>query len=322
MTEKIHLRDISSLAWEHPSDAAALQTLRQVPGFDLALQKIFGLIAERTLRLMSLGSSVEVSTEQYPRINEIYEEVLHTLDAPTRYPLYLTQSPVVNAGAVGMKDPFIVLNSGIVQLMSDDQLRYVLGHELGHILSEHVLYKTMLKLMVSISRLAFTNVFTGLAYYAITAALMEWDRKSELSSDRAGLLAVQDPDAVRSALLRSAGGVGDGASIEAFQEQARRYEEEGDSLDSIAKAMALMNRSHPFPVQRLKEIDRWVESGEYDRILSGEYLTRAEEPPRKQRPWDIWRESASSYADTLKDSRLSGWFGGIGSRLRRDRGEE
>ncbi|MFT5684996.1 MAG: Zn-dependent protease with chaperone function [Myxococcota bacterium] len=322
MTDKIHLSDISSLAWEHPADAAALQTLRQVPGFDLALQKIFGLIAERTLRLMSMGSSIEVSPEQYPHINAIYEEVLHTLDAPTRYPLYLSQNPVVNAGAVGMKDPFIVLNSGIILLMNDDQLRYVLGHEVGHILSEHVLYKTMLKLMVNLSRLAYTNVVTGLAYYAITAALMEWDRKSELSSDRAGLLAVQDPDAVRSALLRSAGGVGEGASIDAFQEQARRYEEDGDTLDSIAKAMALMNRSHPFPVQRLKEIDRWVDSGEYDRILSGEYLTRADEPPRKQRPWDIWRESASNYADSLKDSKLSGWFGGLGSRFRRGESEE
>ncbi len=249
--------------------------------------------------------------------------MLHTLDAPLRYPLYLSQSPVVNAGAVGMKNPFIVLNSGIVQLMSDDQLRYVLGHEIGHILSEHVLYKTMLKLMVSLSRMAFTNVVSGLAYTAITAALMEWDRKSELSSDRAGLLAVQDPDVVRSALLRSAGGVGEGASIEAFQEQARRYEEDGDTLDTIAKAMALLGRSHPFPVQRLKEIDRWVESGEYDRILSGEYLTRAQEPPRGQRPWDIWRESASSYADSLKESRLSGWLGGLGGRLRRaERGGE
>jgi Zn-dependent protease with chaperone function len=320
MTERSQLSDISSLAWEHPADAAALQTLRQVPGFDIAVQKVFGLIAERTLRLMSMGSSIEVSAEQYPHINEIYEEVLSTLDAPARYPLFLSQNPLVNAGAVGMKDPFIVLNSGIVLLMSDDQLRYVLGHEVGHILSEHVLYKTMLKLMVRLSRVAFTNVISGLAYTAITAALMEWDRKSELSSDRAGLLAVQDPDVVRSALLRSAGGVGEGASIDAFQDQARRYEEDGDTLDNIAKAMALLGRSHPFPVERLKEIDRWIESGDYDRILSGEYLTRAEEPPRSQRPWDIWRESATSYADSLRDSKISEWFGGLGIRFRR--GEE
>ena len=145
--------------------------------------------------------------------------------------------------------------------LDDAQVRSVLGHEVGHILSDHVLYKTMLQLMVRLSRVAFTNIFSGMAYTAIMAALMEWDRKSELSSDRAGLLCVQNPDAVREALLRSAGGVGEGASIEAFQEQARRYEEDQSSLDSVARALALMNQRHPFPVQRLKELDTWIESG-------------------------------------------------------------
>ena len=316
MTDRTQLRDISSLAWEHPADAASLRTLRQVPGFDIALRKVFGLFAERTLRLMSMGSSVEVSAEQYPEVNAIYEEVLRVLDAPVRYPLYISQKPLVDAGAVGLKEPFIVLHYLTVQPLNEEHLRFVLGREVGHILSDHVLYKTMLRLLVNLSRVAFVNVLSGLAYTAITAALFEWDRKSELSSDRAGLLAVQDPDVVRLALLRAAGGVGEGASIEAFQEQARRYEEDSDTLDTIAKAMALLNRSHPFPVERLKEIDEWIDSGAYDNILSGEYLTRAAEPKRHPRPWDVWRESASSYAESLKGTRVSGWF----DRFRR--GEE
>ncbi|MFT4975228.1 MAG: Zn-dependent protease with chaperone function [Myxococcota bacterium] len=314
--QRVVLEDISSLAWEHPADAAALNSLRQMPGFDIAVRKVFGLIAERTLRMMALGSSVEVSTAQYPDINEIYEDVLRTLDAPERYPLFLTQSPVVNAGAVGMEQPFILLNSGTVRLMSEAQLRYVLGHEVGHILSEHVLYKTMLQLMVRLSRVAFTNVVSGMAYTAIMAALMEWDRKSELSSDRAGLLAVQDPDTVRAALLRSAGGVGEGASIEAFQEQARRYEEDQSSFDSIARALALMNQHHPFPVQRLKEIDAWVDSGDYEKILAGDYHRRSDEPhTNKQKPWDVWRESASVYAESIKNTSVRGWFRGLRSRM-------
>ena len=308
---RVELTDISSLAWEHPADASALNSLRQMPGFDVVVRKVFGLIPERTLRMAALGSSIEVGEAQYPHINEIYSDVIHTLNVPERYSLFVAQSPIVSVGAVGMDQPFIVLNSGTVRLMSDDQLRYVLGREIGHILSEHVLYKTMLQLMVRLSRVAFTNVFSGMAYTAVMGALMEWDRKSELSSDRAGLLCVQNPDVVREALLRLAGGVGEGVSIEAFQDQARRYEEDHTSFDSIARAMALMSERHPFPVQRLKEIDSWVESGDYQRILDGDYPRRSEEPQtNKQKPWDIWRESAS----TLKSS-TEGWIQGLRGRL-------
>ena len=49
-------------------------------------------------------------------------------------------------------------------------------------------------------------------------------------------------------------------------------------------------------------------------FLTGEYLTRAEEPPRSQRPWDIWKESATSYADSLRGSRVGEWFGGLRKR--------
>jgi Zn-dependent protease with chaperone function len=308
---RVELTDISSLAWEHPSDASALNSLRQMPGFDVVVRKVFGLIPERTLRMAALGSSIEVGKAQYPHINEIYNDVIHTLNVPERYSLFVAQSPIVSVGAVGMDQPFIVLNSGTVRLMSDDQLRYVLGREIGHILSEHVLYKTMLQLMVRLSRVAFTNVFSGMAYTAVMGALMEWDRKSELSSDRAGLLCVQNPDVVREALLRLAGGVGEGVSIEAFQDQARRYEEDHTSFDSIARAMALMSERYPFPVQRLKEIDSWVESGDYQRILDGDYPRRSEEPQtNKQKPWDIWRESASN----LKSS-TEGWIQGLRGRL-------
>lgn len=307
------LTDISSLAWEHPSDAAALNSLRQVPGFDTVMRKVFGLIAERTLRMMVFGAGIEVSPSQYPRINRIYEEVLWALDAPERYPLYVAQSPPISAGAAGMDQPFIVMNAISVSLMDDNQLRYALGREVGHILSEHVLYKTMLQLMVRLSRLAFVNTFSGMAYTAVMAALMEWDRKSELSSDRAGLLAMQDPDGVRMSILRAASGLRDGVSLDEFREQARRYEEDVGTLDNVARALALLNQRQNFPVQRLKELDRWIESGDYARILDGDYPRRSDNPTGPhRRSWEVWRGSAEG----LKDSPLGSLFQGLRRRLR------
>ena len=314
MAQPQALDDISSLAWEHPLDAAALQSLRRIPGFDLALRRVFGLIAERTIRLMYLGSAVEVGPDQYPRIHDIYTEVLNTLDAPERYQLFISQSPIVNAGAIGMDKPFIVLQSGLVKLMDDNELRYVIGHELGHIMSGHVLYKTMLSLLLRLGRLAWSNPLSGLAWLGVMAGLMEWDRKSELSADRAGLLAVQDPAEVRRALLMMAGGMEEGASVEAFQEQARRYEEDGDALDSVAKTLSLLGQTHPFPVQRLKELDRWIESGSLESILEGDYPRRQDDPHDRPTTWSLWRESMGGYADGVKTTTepVTTWVKGVG----------
>jgi Zn-dependent protease with chaperone function len=325
--------EISSRAWEHPADRAALEALRKVPGFDLVVRKVMGLLSERPLRLITLGSAVEVGPSQYARLNDLYDDVLQTFDAPERYPLFVTQNPVMNAGAIGMDHPFIVLNSGTVLGMDDAQVKSVLGHEVGHILSDHVLYKTMLRFLLKGGQLALRMPLTGLALLAVLAALLEWDRKSELSADRASLLACQDPDTVRSALLRMAGGLGDGASVEAFREQARRYEEEGSAVDSVIKTLALLNRRHPFPVQRIKELDRWVEGGDYERILGGEYARRGEDSDGTT--WDYWKDSVGSYAEGVKQSAdpVARWMKDAGSGvkdkasgawdwLRRRRGDE
>jgi Zn-dependent protease with chaperone function len=296
----VRFPEISSRAWEHPADRAALEALRKVPGFDLVVRKVMGLLSERPLRLITLGSAVEVGPNQFPRLNALYDDVLKTFDAPHRYPLFVTQNPVMNAGAIGMDNPFIVLNSGTVLALDDAQVRSVLGHEIGHIMSDHVLYKTMLRFLLKGGQLVLRMPLAGIPLLAVVAAMLEWDRKSELSADRAGLLACQDPDVVRAALLRMAGGVGEGASVDAFRDQARRYEEEGGAIDSVIKTLALLNRSHPFPVQRIKELDRWVADGSYERVLSGEYPNRGDDS--EDSTWDYWRRSMGSYADGVKQS--------------------
>ena len=132
------LTDIATRAWEHPADRAALAALRKIPVFDDVLRKLFGFFGEKPIRLAFLANSVRVSDRQFPRVKRLYEDVLQTLDAPEEYPLFVSQTPIVNAGAYGMDEPFIILNSGTVKLLDDEQLSYVMGHEVGHIMSDHV----------------------------------------------------------------------------------------------------------------------------------------------------------------------------------------
>ena len=194
------------------------------------------------------------------------------------------QTPFVNAGAYGMDRPFIVINSGALKLLDDDEMRTLLGHELGHVMSGHALYVTILILILnfSFSTLPF---LAGIALLPIRIALLEWFRKSELSSDRAGLLAVQDPNAAMRMHLKMAGG-GDmkQMNLNEFLVQAKEYEETGGALDRIFQILNTLERTHPFSTLRAAELQRWIEAGHYERILNGEYTRRG--PDADNRPID------------------------------------
>jgi Zn-dependent protease with chaperone function len=304
------LREIHPSTWEHPADRAALAALRRIPAFDEVLKKVFGLFGEKPIRLAFQANAVRVSEKQFPKIWERYLEVLETLDAPARYDLFVSQTPLVNAGAYGMDRPFIVLNSGSLRLLDDDELTYLLGHELGHVLSGHVLYRTMTVILLQLASLGFPIV--GLAARAILMALLEWNRKAELSSDRAGLLAVQNPEAtLRSFMKLAGGGNADENDLNEFLKQADDYRQTGDVADIVFKVLNLLGTTHPFHVLRAAETRDWIEAGEYDRILRGEYRRRGED----QTPYGddlaaamrAYRDDAQSimrqFGDAIREAR-------------------
>lgn len=278
------LTQIAPVSWEHPADRAALQSLRSVPGFDEVLRKIYGFIGERGVRLLFQADAVRVGPTQFPRVNQLYTDVLTTLDWTERPELFVSQTPFANAGAYGMDKPFIVINSGALKLLDDDEMRSLLGHELGHVMSGHALYHTLLVLLLNVS-LSALPFLAGIAILPIQLALLEWFRKSELSSDRAGLLATQDPLASLRMNLKFAGG-GDMQQMDlnAFLVQAKEYEETGGAVDRVFKILGVLTRTHPFNTVRAAELQRWVEAGDYDRILRGEYTRRGTEA--EQRPLD------------------------------------
>jgi Zn-dependent protease with chaperone function len=291
------LTDVAPHSWEHPADKAALQALRRIPVFDTVLRKLFGFLGEKPVRLAFQANSVRVTKNQFPEVYKVYQQALKTLDAPEDYPLFLSQTPIVNAGAYGMDKPFIILNSGIIRLLDEEELEYVIGHEIGHILSDHVLYRTMTEFLLRLATLGFPIV--GLAARAVLVALLEWYRKSELSCDRAGLLTVQDPEVVMRAMLKMAGGgETEETSLQEFIIQAEEYQQGGDVADQVFKVLNLMGATHPFYVLRLSELRAWIESGDYDRIVRGEYARRGEPDPAYQ---DDLRAAAHAYAEGAKD---------------------
>ncbi len=203
---RVRLPDISSRAYEHPADRSALVALRKLTGFDAILRNIAGLFSDRSLRLLFLASSVRASEQQFPQLYQMLLDGAYVLDLPRVPELFITQDPTVNAMALGTDKPFIVITSGLVDLMDEDEIRFVIGHELGHVLSGHSVYRTMLFALISLAARFAVVPIAWIGLKAVIWGLEEWYRKSELSCDRAGLLACQDVPAARRALMKTAGG--------------------------------------------------------------------------------------------------------------------
>ena len=249
--------------------------MRKLTGFDVLLRKLSGLFNERSLRLQFLASGVRVSERQFPQINDMVRDGAYVLDLPQIPEVFVTQNPIVNAMALGADQPFIVINTGLVDLLDAEELRSVVGHELGHVLSGHAVYRTMLFHLINLAaRIAWVPLgYIGLR--GIIWGLEEWYRKSELSCDRAGLLASQDPSAAKRVLMKLAGGARlSELNSDAFMEQAHDYDAVPDVRDGLLKLLQLQGNSHPFAVTRFAELSRWIDSGEYERILAGDYPRR------------------------------------------------
>ncbi len=306
------LPQISPAAWEHPTDRAALAALQTIPGFDAVLRKVVGMFGERNIRINYQAQALKVGPKQYGDLHRLLIEACDVLDADVP-PLYVSQTPLANAGAVGMDNPFIVLNSSLIELSTPDQVRFVLGHEVAHILSDHALYRTLLFLLLDFARPLVPVI--GQAALPITLALLEWHRKSEVSCDRAGLLAVQDPDAALGALGTMAGGIRGregGVDIDALRAQSAEYLD-AEGLDAFFKFMSTARQTHPFPVIRVTELVSFLEDGPYRSILAGDYVRRGEEPPvavdleTARKGFSDTAQKVFTNADEYVNKTLFGW---------------
>jgi Zn-dependent protease with chaperone function len=299
---RLTLTDISSRAWEHPADRGALVALRKLKGFDTVLKALSGLFNERAVRLVFLGSAIRVDDRQFTRLHRLLGEVAQTLDVAELPELYVASNPFPNAITLGMNKPFIVVNSGMVDLLDEEEMRFVLGHELGHAVSGHAVYQTLLQRMIQLSGLLNSVPVGGLGARAIMAALYEWSRKAELSADRAGLLATQDPaTAFRVHMKLASGGHLADLDTTSFFAQGQEYEDAGDLRDSVLKLLLVEAQTHPFAVVRASELRRWVDGGEYTRFLTGDYPRRTDDDSAAVS--DAAKEAAKSYSETFKNSQ-------------------
>jgi Zn-dependent protease with chaperone function len=287
LPEDQRLINLSSKAYEHPADRAATAALQSIPMLDVVVRKLIEFGYERAYRQQFLAASVRLGDDQLPQVWADWNAVCARLDLPERYDIYLTQVPVTNAAAIGAGKPMVVINSRCIDLLDELELRTVLGHEAGHILSAHVLYRTALLILLQLSGAARLPMIAGLPLLAVKLALLEWYRAAELSSDRAATLVNRDPLVTCRTMMVLAGGVSARKlDLDAFIRQANDYEEWSSGWDKLNRLRAQLSLTHSYPVRRVKEITAWVQSGEYDRIVAGEYPTRDQQADARKEAGD------------------------------------
>lgn len=266
---------LESPQYEHPWDRRALAALEKIPGLGAAVSLFNKHGLDHVIKVEVVGSTMRVTEKNVPELLTALREVLRVLNLSDEPELYVEYGDEINGYTAGVHQPVIVLTTGALESLSRDELYFVLGHEVGHIRSSHLLYSQIALLMPVLGELIgdVTLNLGKLISRGLIAALMHWQRMAELTCDRAGLLACQDVDAGASALVKMAGLPRthyDRLDIarDTFRQQAVRF----DSFDEewarkLAKLWAVRKRTHPWAVARASQLVQWVEAGDYECVM-------------------------------------------------------
>ena len=262
---------LKSETYEHPFDREALNKLKKIPGVDTITNFLLNWTYVNWHLIELQGSHFRITHESCPELYSLIKEVEETLDITDRPKIYTKWGYNINGYTTGTKDnTLMMLNSGSIDLLSESQLKYIIGHEMGHIKSNHVLYHMMAEFLPTI-----VNLIPGgnILVAPIQLALLYWQRMSELTADRAGLLACQDKEATLEAIVKMAGlpqKYFDNINEDAFLKQAEEFEKLHEGFINGAMAnLTIMTSSHPWTVFRAAELVKWINSGAYDSVLSG-----------------------------------------------------
>ncbi|WP_026735475.1 M48 family metallopeptidase [Fischerella sp. PCC 9605] len=287
---KTQLIGLKADSFRHPLDLEATRALKQIPGIDMMVRNLLGPVAEQVFYVENIASSILVGEKQLPHLHKLLLEACQVLDMEPPQ-LYVRQHPAPNAYTFAMrgKQPFIVVHTSLIDMLTPEETQAVIAHELGHLKCDHSVYLTPVNILI-LAAATLPNIGAFLAQ-AIQAQLLEWVRCAEFTCDRAALLATQNPKAVMSVLMKLTGGsptLAPQLNLDAFIAQARAYDDISKTeLGEMVKAARTAQLTHPVPVLRAREIDLWASSKEYESLLQNQKIEYGSELATKSR-WRNW----------------------------------
>lgn len=252
----------------HPEDAAAIKTLKALPGFDKFAKYMMAKFSEEMMYSLNMGAHLRLGPNQFPEIHNMLVDICRILGISPVPELYLQLDRQINAYTYGDSKSFIVLNSGLLESVSKEEIKAVIAHECGHIVCRHVLYHNLAQTLINGSSLLLPDIATE----GIRLALFRWTRLSELSADRVSALALGSKFHIEELLGRFTGAA---INIPGFEVNRQEYNKQLEDFERISckswsktmQNLAVMNNSHPLTAVRVIELRKWVSTPQFKRLL-------------------------------------------------------
>lgn len=322
------ITNLDQTEFQHPLDKVTLETLNKVPLLPKVIELV-GVPYNTIRRSMLLGGHIKVSPNQMKSIYKMLVESCEILGVEVP-DLYINPKSDLNAYTACPDKPIININGFLIDVFEEDEIRFVIGHELTHIKLQHIIYTSLSNLLsqgildVALSSMPGGGLLSGGANLGLSYALFQWNQSGELSCDRGGLLACQNVDAALRALTKIGGYTNKYNAefdFDEYMEQARQFEDIGEnSLGAVQKViLGYVATTHPFIATRVCELKRFYDNGHYQAILDRTPFVdevflqkQAEKQLQKEAANAELKESAGALLSEAKNigSNLLGRFGG------------
>ncbi|MEM7104054.1 MAG: M48 family metallopeptidase [Bacteroidota bacterium] len=264
------LEGLKGTDYQHPLDKVTLERLKNTRGLDAVVKKFYDLGIEKVIKMQHTGSALKATRRNFPKVINAVETACSILNVDVVPDIYITRSERLHATCLGVDHPIIVLSSESVNRLTEPELLFIIGREIGQIQNEHILYLEIGFIFPELVEV-FSSVTLGLANIVsggLRYALFNWSQMADYTADRAGFLACQDIKVVIMMLAKFAGlpeSHWESYEIEDFLDQARSFE--GPSEGMFEKVMRFIYGNNLWAVARCGEILKWIESGDYEGVV-------------------------------------------------------
>lgn len=264
------LQNLSAADFYDEEDLKGLKRLEAVPGIKKFVAETISNLREKYTSIEMCGDGINVTRESYPQLFNLLEVVSTTLDVKNPPDFSMTWGYDIAIGTEGAKSPRITALSGAIDLLEDEELKFLLGHEIGHIMAGHKPFHNVLITLYTPLMKMIPNAEIWLAL--LRPMLLQWYRTSDFTADRAGLLACQNIDVALHTMVKMAGipkKYYSQISSETFLKQAMEFNRKNKNLaDGLIQNLSINTACAPWLVMRAAKLYSWYKSGEYTEIIN------------------------------------------------------